>query len=57
MRSFDSFHAAYRIHTSEAFQAAVDKVGGFHFQMRGTIQVKVCHCISSIYFSRVQKVT
>ena len=35
------YFKAYKIHTSEAFQAAVGKVGGFRFEMRGSIQVKV----------------
>ncbi len=31
----------YRIHTSEQFKKAVEKVGGYEFEERGTIQVKV----------------
>ena len=33
--------AAYRIHTSETFKNAIDKVGGYELEHRGTIQVKV----------------
>ena len=35
------YFKAYKIHTSEAFQTAVEKVGGFRFEMRGSIKVKV----------------
>ena len=37
----DLFFAAYRIHTSETFKIAIDKVGGYELEHRGTIQVKV----------------
>ena len=40
--------AAYRIHTSETFKNAIDKVGDYELEHRGTIQVKVSkkqkHC-------------
>ena len=32
---------AYRIHTSETFRLAVEKVGGYQLEFRGSIQVKV----------------
>ena len=35
------YFKAYKIHTSEAFQGSVEKVGGFRFEMRGSIKVKV----------------
>ena len=40
--------AAYKIHTSGSFKDAVERIGGFDFEIRGTIQVKVIRTITII---------
>ena len=47
--------AAYRIHSSETFRTTVEKVGGYEFEFRGAIQVKVSKFQSFIFKISVKR--